>query len=266
MKRKALVLLLLGVIACAVQAQANKLYYPKAEAHFDERTGYPLQLLRLAFSRSESLSEYDLYPGELQMPRGRSLKLVEKGLGIDVFWAISTAERQENLKEVNFDIYKGLFGYRLLFIQQNNLEKFKQLDRVKLQRNVAGLSPDWPDYQILKANGFTVQGTSSYAGLFKLLELGRVDYLPRSVFEAWSELEHFREKDMIVSPSIALYYPISFNFYFSKENAHLALDLEKALKEMQSDGSFEELFDLVWQDALRKSELDSKLILKLKYP
>lgn len=249
----------------SVCANADKLYYPKAEALFDQRTGYPLQLLRLAFTRSETLSQYDLLPSELQMPRGRSLKLVEKGLGIDVFWGISTTERKKNLYEVSFDIYKGLFGYRLLFIRKTDLTKYEPLDRGILRRYIAGLSPDWPDYDILKSNGFSVQGTSSYAGLFKLLELGRVDYLPRSVFEAWSELNHFQEKGMILLPSAAIYYPTSFNYYFGKNNEFLAVELEKALIEMKSDGSFDELFDLVWQDALKKSALDSKNIIALTH-
>ena len=39
-------------------ARENVLYYPRPEADFDERTGYPLALLRLAFEQSDELKKY----------------------------------------------------------------------------------------------------------------------------------------------------------------------------------------------------------------
>lgn len=251
-------------IAYPLMAQGKKLYYPRPEASFDKRTGYPLQLLRLAFSHSDQLKDFELTPSEMAVPRGRSLKLLKNGIGVDVFWGISTEQRRKNLQEVDFDIYKGLFGYRLLLVQVDRLAEFAAANRSVLKNKVAGLSPDWPDYRILERNGFAVQGTSSYASLFKLLQLGRVDYLPRSVFEVWSELEHMLGSGITVSPNIAIHYTIKFNFYFSKENDDLASALEAALKDLTKDGSFDAVFELVWSDVLKKSSLKSKVIVQLE--
>ncbi|BDX07932.1 hypothetical protein [Planctobacterium marinum] len=191
------------------------------------------------------------------------MKLVEQGMGIDVFWAISTPERVNDLSQVDFDIFQGLFGYRLLLIKEARVTEFKTTGDIEIKNMLAGLSPDWPDYLILQKHGFNVQGTTSYSSLFKLLELERVDYLPRSMFEVWFEHEHLQTRGISVSPDVAIYYPTKFTFFLAKSNRELADELQKALQAMDGNGRFEQFFNLVWKDVIAKSSLQSKKIIRL---
>lgn len=241
------------------QLQNKVLYYPRPEADFDTRTGYPLSLLRQALKSSKALSVYQLNATDIAMPRGRSLKLLERGIAVGIFWSIATPERDNVLSKVDFDIYKGMFGYRLLIVNKENKAPFEKIRSVDvLKQKVAALGHDWPDYEILVKNGFNVQGTSSYSGLFKLLQKDRVDYLPRSIFEVWLESDHFRSRGMYVVEGIALYYPISFNYYLNASNDKLAELIQESLELMAESGDFDTLFNLVWKDSLERSSLDNK--------
>ncbi len=199
------------------------------------------------------------------MPRGRSLKLLEEGIVVDIFWSIGTFERDKVLSKVNFDIYKGMFGYRLLLVNQEQKHFFESINSVnELKKRVAGLGYDWPDYEILSKNGFKVQGTTSYAGLFQLLQKKRVDYLPRSMFEVWLESDHFRNNRMHVTESISLHYSTSFNYYLSKKNQKLARLIQTSLEEMEKNGAFDVLFDNFWKDTLIRSNLENRHIFHLQ--
>lgn len=240
-------------------------YYPRPETNFDERTGYPLALLRLAFQQNPALQKYILKPTEIKMPRGRSLKLLESGIAVDIFWSISTEERDSVLTKVDFDLYNGMFGYRLIMVNMEDKKEFEAMESIELLKlKIAALGHDWPDFKILQNNDFNVQGTSSYSGLFSLLHKKRVDYLPRSIFEVWSEVEHFRNKNLEVVESFALYYPISFNYYLNNENKKLAELLLESLQLLSKKGDFDTLFSIVWQDSLARSDLDNKKIFDVK--
>lgn len=244
---------------------ASQLFYPRPEADFDARTGYPLAVLQKALQTSKQLSSFKLTATDVRMPRGRSLKLLEEGNAVDIFWSIATPERDAVLSKVDFDLYKGMFGYRLLLVKQSKKRSFESIESVDvLRERVAALGYDWPDYQILSKNGFQVQGTSSYAGLFQLLQRDRVDYLPRSVFEVWQELDHFRDNSMQVVENIALYYPISFTYYLSRKNQKLAMIIQTSLESMDRNGAFDAFFDEVWQDSLNRSDLNNKRTFHLK--
>ncbi len=246
-------------------SEESTLFYPRTEADFDERTGYPLALLRLAFKQNEQLKRFQLKPTDIRMPRGRSLKLLESSIAVDIFWGITTAERDAVLTKVDFDLFKGMFGYRLLMVKKEQKTDFESISSAsELKPKVAVLGHDWPDFQIFSKNGFSVQGTTSYAGLFNLLHRGRIDYLPRSIFEVWPESEHFKNRDLEVVDGYALYYPISFTYYLNNENKEIALLLENSLKLLEEKGDFDTLFNIVWQDSLAKSKLDEKLIFKLE--
>lgn len=256
---------LLALLFSASVVKGDILCYPKPESQFDERTGYPLTLLRLAFEQSKKLQKYQLLPTEIKMPRGRSLKLLEQGFGVDIFWSISSKEREKALLRVDFDIFRGEFGNRLLLVSNKNLPKFNDINHVgELKKLVAGLGHDWADYGILHSNGFLVQGTTSYAGLFRLLQKGRVDYLPRSVFEAWSEFEYFESQGIGIVDNIALYYPATFSFFVNKEAELLAQELEASLLLLETNGRFDSLFSAAWQDVLDRANFKDKQVFKLQ--
>lgn len=248
-----------GVLASEV------LYYPKPEADFDERTGYPLQLLRMAMDEVPELAVYELRPTQMKMPRGRALRLLQKQVGVDVFWSINSSERESILTPVRFDIFQGMFGYRLFLIRSESLAGFERLSsNSELQQKVALAGHDWPDYQILKNNGFEVQGASSYTGLFRLLQKGRADYFPRSIFEIGSELEHFEDENIVIEPNYGFFYPVEFYFFVAKQRKDLAVKLLEGLIRLEQKGESKVLFDTVYGSLSEHYRLKQRHIIQLK--
>lgn len=258
------VLLFLIFQVCPALANADRLYYPRPEADFDERTGYPLTLLRLAFERHPDLTNIHLTPTDVKMPRGRALMLLEQGVAVDIFWAIASQERMQKLHPVKFPLYKGMFGYRLLLIRKTELTDFAVIrDADVLRRKVAGLAYDWPDFRILQNNEYIVQGASTYAGLFQLLAKKRVDYLPRSLFEIDAEQQYFASQGLVIEPNLALQYPVSFYYFVNKSKADLAGKIHESLLTLQSEGKTDLLFEAIYADLINQSNLPERTIFQL---
>lgn len=265
MKHKLFGVILFAVLMLQSICHAKPLYYPRPEADFDERTGYPLTLLRLVLDESGSGKQYELLPTDVRMPRGRSLKLLEQGIAVDIFWVINSKEREEALLPIPIPIYDGVFGYRLLLVNKENTGQFpKSISEAQLKQKVAGLGHDWPDFKILEKNGYTVQGSSSYNGLFRLLKLGRVDYLPRSVIEIWSEYDHFESQGLVVDQNVALFYPVDYYYFVNKNNVELADILYKGLKKLADKGALKSLFEAAYGDLIEQANLKERTIFRLE--
>jgi hypothetical protein len=240
-------------------AEAQKIFYPKTETDFDERTGFPLTLLQLVFDRIENGDKYTLLPTPIKMPRGRALKLLEQDVVVNIQWTMTSAEREQNLLAIKFPIYQGYMGWRIFLIKKENKNLFhKDMSLNKLRQLVAVQAPDWADTQILRSNGIQVVGASSYAELFSMIELGRADYLPRSVLEIWSEAEHFATEGLMVEKNILLTYPAEMYFFVNKKNQELAKDIEFGLSLAKEDGSYHLLFDSVHGRMLEQANLDAR--------
>ena len=56
------------------------------------------------------------------MVQGRSLRTVAEKHGIDVFWSVTTTEREQLLTPVRFPIDKGLYGWRILLLSPQQLQ------------------------------------------------------------------------------------------------------------------------------------------------
>ena len=98
-----------------------------------------------------------------------------------------------------------------------------------LTRFIAGQGHDWPDFQILEHNGFTTLGTSNYDIIIELLKAGRIDYFPRAAHEAVVEAKSLNDPDIIIEPSVLLYYPSYMFFFVSQSKPELAQRIERGL-------------------------------------
>lgn len=243
----------------------TEIIYPRPESTADARTNYPLQLLELALKKSGT--DYALNPSKFQMQQGRALRQLEKRQGVDVVWSMTSLEREKALLPIRIPIYRGLIGWRLLLINKKDAIKFQQIHTVEqLKQLRAGQGHDWPDTAILRENGFEVHDSSTYEGLFKMLQNDRFEYFPRSIVEIWAEAENHKAENIIVEPTIVIRYPTAFYFFVNKQNLSLAKDLEKGLKQTIEDGSFDKLFYEHHDDLLKKADLKNRKFFELKNP
>ncbi|MCP4350231.1 MAG: amino acid ABC transporter substrate-binding protein, partial [Desulfobacterales bacterium] len=91
---------------------------------------------------------------------------------------------------------------------------------------------------------------------------------PRGINEAWKEISEMGSKypNLTVEPSIAIYYPYPVYFFVNKQNLKLADRIERGLKILMKDGSFEKLF-LKYHDAvIGQADLKNRKMFELENP
>jgi len=231
--------------------------YMRPDADGDDRNRYPVKVLELALKKAGV--EFELQPSKSQMAQSRALMQMAQGVDIDVVWTMTSKEREENYLPIRIPLEKGLLGWRIFLIQSNSAAKFasvKTLDDLKKLQ--AGQGHDWPDTEILRANGLKVQASPNYDGIFKMLEAGRIDYFPRSALEIWGEIKSHAKMGLEIEKTVVLQYPTAEYFFVNKHNTKLAELIESGLQLALKDGSFDKLFMEEYGDFLKSANLKGR--------
>jgi len=215
------------------------------EGNLDKRHTYFIALLSLALEKTRAQDgPFRLAMHEGKMTQARAILSVAQKYSLDIVWTMTSKDREEILQPIRIPLLKGLLGHRIFIIRQQDKEKFAQIQSPnELKRLIAGQGHDWPDTRILKENGYKVMAVTSYDSLFSMLSLGRFDYSPRGVTEAWAEVDAHPEKELMVEETLLLKYPASIYFFVHKTNTLLADRIERGLLLSTADGSFDRLFN-----------------------
>lgn len=244
-------------------AEKLQVVYPRPIA--GSNFSYAVALLDLAMRKSGV--DYDLHPSDLTMQQNRALTQLAQGVGISVVWSMTSREREKDLLPIRIPIDKGMLGWRIFFINRKDEKRLGQIQSLEQLRTLsAGQEHDWPDVEILAANGLPVTRGADYASLFSMLEYGRFDYLPRSIEEIWDEEIRYRDTDIVVERTIILHYPAAEYFFVNKHDKALADALEKGLRAAIKDGSFEKLFKKYNGKALALADIKNRKVFTLNNP
>lgn len=135
-----------------------------------------------------------------------------------------------------------------------------------LAQYVAGQGHDWPDVDILKANGLPVVTSHNYDALFRMLKVGRFDYLPRSILEVDAELADGRHHELSVVPDLMLRYLTAAYLFVGPGQQALAEDLSRGMRQAAEDGSFQTLFKLHFGALIEAHPVRASRVLQLKNP
>ncbi|WP_294764579.1 hypothetical protein [uncultured Rhodoferax sp.] len=249
----------------SAQAEKFSVVYSREIPEADSRLEYPVRLLELALKKSGS--EYDIRSHPRPMPQGAALGRLAAGTGVNVVWSMTSREREEQLLPVRIPIDKGLFGYRIAFVREQNrniLANVKTLD--DMRAFAAGQGHDWPDTDILQSNGLRVTTSTAYDGLFPMLQAGRFDYFPRSVLEIWDETALASKQHLVVEDRVLLYYPTAIYYFVNKKDAALAQAIETGLNKAQADGSFDVLFLERFGEVIKRANLRGRTAIALNNP
>lgn len=184
---------------------------------------------------------------EAEMSQDRALQVLREGVGLDLFWTMTSKDREKGLRVIRIPLLKGMLGNRIFIINKGDQVK---LDKVKtfedLKKIKFGQGHDWPDTFILEAAGLRLEKSPSYQGLFPMLANQRFDAFPRGLNEPWSEIEKNASLNLVVEKRIALSYLAPLFFFVNSNNKALGDRLELGLKNAIADGSFERLFMKHW--------------------
>jgi len=238
--------------------------FPKPEFEGDRRYDYAGQVLQLALSKTGT--EYRIQTAEFPMNQERQVLEIEAGRTIDVGPIPSSAEREARLLPIRIPLNKGLLGWRLGLIRKGDqglVAGVNTLAELKGLRLAQG--QEWPDTQILQANGINVITAPKYEGLFKMLTGKRFDYFPRSVMEIWDE-QAINADTLEVEPHLALHYFYDAYFMVNRKNTKLAQDIREGLEKAIADGSFDKVFQQYFGERLRKARLETRTVIELRNP
>lgn len=218
---------------------------PNNSTNVDPQLAYVSDLVRLALSKVGDTTEVRFAPLEMQQSRSMA-ELVSGRAPFDLMWSMTTAIREQSgLRVIKFPIDRGLLGWRLLLVRAGNLQRWRRVASLAdIAQYVAGQGHDWPDVEILKANGLPVVTSHNYDALFRMLKVGRFDYLPRSILEVDAEISSGQHRELALVPDLMLWYQTAAYLFISPTQPSLADDLDRGMRLAAEDGSFQALFKM----------------------
>jgi hypothetical protein len=258
-----LLLLCLCLNGLAFAAGPAVVHYPRVDGD-GEQGDYGIALLQLALAKAGG--HYRAEPSASRMQQNRALVELQSGAGrIDVVGTMTSAEREARLLPVRIPLTRGLIGWRIALLRADHkdlLQSVKGLD--DLRHYTSGQGQDWPDVQILRHSGVTVQPAAVYSTMFGMLNAGRIDWAPRSVNEIWTEAA--RRPELAIDPYVVVQYPTADYFFVNRTNPGLAEELRVGLEAALADGSFEKLFYAHYGAQIRRARLDKRVLIHLPNP
>jgi len=237
-------ILLITCTSSLISANELVVRHVPPEGEVDLRNTYFIDLLNLTLEKTrKEEGEFRLETSDSKMNQSRAIMSVSQNQYLDIVWTMTSKNREDILRPIRIPLLKGLLGHRVFIIRKQDKAKFEAIQSPhELKPLFAGQGHDWPDSKILKSNGFNVMIVPNYDGLFGMLSLGRFDYFPRGVNEAWSEVNSHPDKGLMVEETILLKYSAPIYFFVHKHNSSLADRLERGLNLAIEDGSFDRLF------------------------
>ncbi|HSC67387.1 MAG TPA: diguanylate cyclase [Cellvibrio sp.] len=234
----------------------------------DPNAAYAIKMLKLAIAHSDN-PDYQLEVRKEDFTQARINEEVRTEGLLDLCWASSDAQIEQQLHPIRIPLFKGLLGYRIFIIKKNDQAKFDKVQTLDdLKKLTVGQGRTWADGRILEANGFKVIKTNKYPSLFYMVEGGRFDAFPRGVHEPFSELEARPKLNLTIEKNLMVYYQMPFYLFVSPNNRTLAKDLETGFERAIANGEFDKVFynDKAIQDVLQKANMKNRKVFKLENP
>ncbi len=224
------------------QVTVVKVIRPESEK--DLRQTYYLNLLKLALDKTkEQYGDYSIVHVEAGLQRRRTVLIARGSEGLDVIWTMTDIDREKKMLPVRIPLLKDLMGFRVSIVSEARreiLRDIKTLDELKKLTALQG--HDWPDTNILLANGFKVDTATNYESMFLMMSQNRADYFPRGINEPFDEVRARPDLKLVVDDNIMLQYFAPFFFFVNTRRPALRDRIEQGLNKALADGSFDRAF------------------------
>lgn len=246
-------------------AQATTITFPAPESIDDHSyNDYAVALLQLALSKTNTRYVVKVETQTMKQSRA-ALEIVSESGRIDIMATMTSSEREAQLLPIRIPITKGLMGWRISLLSARRPSQFSQVKTLgELKPLQAGQGHDWPDIDIMRANGLAVRGIATYEGMFNMLAAHRIDYFPRPIITVWNEAK--AHDKLVVDPYIVIRFPTADYFFVSRRNVRLADDVRHGLELAIADGSFDRLFYAHYREAIALADLPHRRIIELTNP
>ena len=127
---------------------------------------------------------------------------------------------------------------------------------------------EWPDTQILKANGFNILEFVDKEDMINAVVNKKAFGYPRSIAEIFEEIDQYKEQPLTALKSMYLYYPTAIYFFVQRtpSGKNLSERLELGLNKAIEDGSFGVVFNKFMGSMIEKADLNNKQMVRLSNP
>ena len=242
----------------------------KPESDSDIRQLYYLKILKLSLEKTKiKYGDYKIENAVSGLQFRTANLLADGSPLVDVMWTMTNIDREKIMLPVRIPLLKGLMGYRILIINKKDTEKFLAINRVEELKKMRALQGhDWPDTDILLANGFQVEKSTYYDGMSKMINSGRADYFPRAINEPFDEIKKREKLNLTIEKKIRLYYFAPIYFFVNVNKPELRDRIEKGLEIAIADGSFDKIFysEKSIKDIIENINNDKIKLFKLENP
>jgi len=236
------------LIFCAlfqVPSFANNVILNKPLSENDPRYLYINGLLSSVLAATPEFGKTTITISSTPMTRGRTLLALKEGIHITVMAEVAQPSWDANLLAIPIPIRKGILGFRIFMIHQDDKEKMqaiKTLDDLKLL--TTGSGSQWVVTAPLEQAGFSVVTGSNYDGLFGMLAKGRFQTFSRGIGEAYKEvaLQKNNYSGIVVDENVLLHIPLAAFFYVSPKFPKLAERIKIGLLRLINNNTFDDLF------------------------
>ncbi|WP_339616598.1 diguanylate cyclase [uncultured Gilvimarinus sp.] len=259
--RKRLTLLLALCLTLPALAQVNIALVSRD----DSNAKHAIAVIELALDKAGLDYQLDISSGTLTA--ARQIQDALDGT-IDIMWAATTKQTEQQLIPIRVPLYKGLLGYRVFIIHKDNRHLFADItDYSQLKSLVFGQGRGWPDTDIMRHNGLTVE-TGTYEGLFLMADGQRFDAFPRGIHEPWSEVASRSELELAIDDNLMFVYRMPFYLFVSPRRPELAEALNTGLTIALEDGSFDTLImnDPTVQTVMARGNIAKRRAFALENP
>lgn len=254
----------------AVGAPPLQVTYPATESRTDTRFDDLKEILKTALDETVNTDgPYTLAASSRYVNEARYLAEIRDGGGeANVVWSSTSEKKERELLPIRFELRKGLLGYRVALIDRRRQAEF---DRVRtfsdVKKLTIGQGIGWGDVAVYQAAGMKVT-TAPYEDLFRMVANDRFDLFPRGVGEAFRE-HAGHEKDvpnLSVEQGLLLYYPWPYYFFCNRKETALASRIERGLKRMRADGSFDRIFWKYNRAAIEQAGMKERRVIQIPNP
>ena len=253
------------VLVCSC-VRGEELIVPKSSQR-EPWAGYVLELLTTALAKAPGPEPDTWRWVETRMNQDRAFAMLRSGHELDIYWSMTSTAREQGVLTVRIPLMKGLLGSRVLIIRKDAAGKFDHVRTMDDLKTISiGQGLDWPDTAIKTAAGLHVVTSSSYETLFRMLKAGRFDGISLGANEIDDELAKQRDPDLAIEKNIAIAYPAPVFFFVTPKKKALAERIEKGLKLMIEDGSFNAIFDKRWSKTLIANNMKNRRVFHLPNP
>ncbi|MGI2113124.1 hypothetical protein ACRN9G_05915 [Shewanella frigidimarina] len=264
-------LLIFGVLTGVSASYANDQFIINhSESELDNRYQYTYDLLTLVIEATKAdFGEASLTVSDMIMSRNRIFRALKDGQTINVIAEASKLEWDEQLIPIRIPIRKGIQGFRIFIIKQENAAALANITTLaQLTSLNTGSGSQWSTKVALQLAGFNVVESTEYDNLFNMLSKGRFVTFGRGVNEIFQEVALFKQHypELVVDEHIMLNIPLATYYYVSPNKPRLAQRIQIGLQRIIDNSQFDQLFYQHHCTYLLKSKLNQRLIFKIENP